>query len=304
MIEYERNILKQAYREKSVLLHVIETVQNEEIFTDPVCRMLWKVFVSVYKEGFNVSYPVILDIIKFSGDQTIEAEFEKIINTEYQDEGGWKYHLYVLLENYKKNLLADISDTIANNLSNSSSDEILNEISVKIIELQTSEVRTIGFGSACMKTIDEIRDINDGKKVSYLKTGNERFDEMVSISESKFLLVASLAKIGKSRWIVDLADRLISNNEQVNIQWWTFEMKPEEVIKCFIGRKLRMDNYELSGKKGKLSEEAIRKLVEVTKYFGKYPIEFINESATIHTIQSKFTKFCRERPGTKQYPNY
>lgn len=294
---YERNIIKQAFKEKTVLLYVMETVQNEDIFTDPICKTLWKVFISVYKEGFNIHHSTISDIIRFSGDTSLQEEFDKIISLEYQNEQEWKYHLYVLLENYKKSLLNSISDTIRNTLDNSSSDEILNEISLKIIELQTSEIRTITFGNACMATIEEIQDINEGRKISFLKTGNPKFDELVSISASKFILVPSLAKIGKSRWVVDLADRLISQNENVNIQWWTFEMKPVELIKCFIGRKLRMDNYELSGKKGKLSEETISKLTEITRFFGKYPIEFINESTDIHTIQAKFVKFCKEHPG-------
>ena len=140
---YERNIIKQAYKEKSVLLHVIESIQNEKIFTDPICVMLWKIFVSVYKEGFNVQYSVIMDIIRFSGDENMEAEFIKIVESEYPNEEEWKYHLYVLLENYKKSLLNDISETIKANMDNSSSEEILNEISDDIIELQTTEIKTI-----------------------------------------------------------------------------------------------------------------------------------------------------------------
>jgi hypothetical protein len=223
------------------------------MFADPVCSRLWKIFLSINKEGFNLNLTAVSDVIKFSGDENLQEAFNNIINTEYEDESEWKYHLYVVQENYKKNILMNICNTINAEIHDSSSEEILNNINNDIMELQTTGTKTTSFGNACLRALEDIRDINDGKKQSYLKTGNARFDELVALSAGKFLLVASLAKIGKSRWVIDLADRLISNNERVNIQWYSFEMKASEVLNCFIGRKLKLDNYVLSGKRGKIS---------------------------------------------------
>jgi replicative DNA helicase len=277
-----------------VLLHIIESIGNDNIFTDKTCNVIWQIFLSIYKEGFNLHLSAITEVVKFTHNDNLLQEFNTIVNATYPNEQEWKFHLYVLQEAYKKSILTDIETIISENIHDSSAEEILVQIDKKIIELQTTGIRTISFNNACVRTVDEIKDINEGKKRSYLVTGNNKFDELVSISESKFILIAALAKLGKSRFVVDLIDRIITNNAKVNVQWFTFEMKSEEVIKCFIGRKLRLDNYQLSGKRGKLSEEVINNINNVIKYFSSYSIDFINEITDIHVIKAKFNKFCKE----------
>jgi len=295
---YEQNVIKQCFQSKDVFLYVLETISNENVFVDGVCNMLWKIFSSINKEGFNLHLTNVSDVIKFSNFENLQDSFENIIHAEYQDEQEWKYHLYVIQENYKKNILLNISRQIEEEINSCSSEEILNDISDDLINLQNTGIKTLSFSTACSKTVEDIRNINEGKKRSFLRTGNNQFDELVSISDGKFILIAAIAKIGKTRFVIDLIDRIINNdNDNVNIQWDTFEMTAEEVIKCFISRKTKFTNYKLDGKQGKLSLEDMEQINSVSKYFSNYQIEFISEHMGITAICTKFIKFCKEHKG-------
>ena len=296
-LDFERNIIKQCFNSRDVFLYILETIGDDDVFSDSICNTLWKIYMAINKEGFNLNGTSISDVIKHTNYDKLQESFDEIINSEYQDEQEWKYHLYIIQENYKKNILMSVSKRIDDEIHSSSSEEILNNIQDDIMNLQNTGIKTISMGAACMNTIEDIKNINEGLKQSYLKTGNNNFDRLVSLSPGKFILVAAIAKQGKSRWVIDLIDRLINNNEKVNVQWDTFEMRPEEVLKCFISRKTKFTNYKLDGKQGKLSLEDMDQIKIVAKYFGNYPIEFIGEHLTITAICTKFIKFCKEHKG-------
>lgn len=291
-LSYQQNLIKQAYKDKATLIHILETIDNEAIFTDKTCAMLWKLFTSVYREGFGVNHSTISDIIKFSGDISIQQEFDKIISSEYENESEWKYHMYVLCENYRKSLLSSMSDTIVESIDNSSSDEIIGEITPVFIDLQTSEIKTVSIIDACYKSYEEIDDINEGRRVSFLKTGCPEFDSLVSISRGKFILISAGAKIGKTRYVIDLISKLITNNDNIFVQWDTFEMTPNELVKGFISRQTQMSTYKLDGKGGKMKDYEMEQIKNASNYISKYPIEFIGDHLTITSICAKFIKFC------------
>ena len=294
---YEKNILKQCFNSKDVFLYTLEVVGNDEVFSDTICNTIWKIYTAINREGFNLNGTSIADVIKHANYERLQESFDEIINSEYQDEQEWKYHLYVIQENYKKNMLMSVANRIQEDIHSSSTEEILNNIGDDLINLQNTGIKVVSMGTAVTNTIQEIRDINEGKKQSYLKTGITKFDELVSLSEGKFILIAAVAKIGKSRYVVDLIDRLINNNQGINVQWDTFEMRPSELLKCFISRKTKFTNYKLDGKQGKLSFEDMEEINNVAKYFGGYPIEFIGEHLTLTSICTKFIKFCKEHKG-------
>ncbi|MEO7399055.1 MAG: DnaB-like helicase C-terminal domain-containing protein, partial [Ilumatobacteraceae bacterium] len=163
--------------------------------------------------------------------------------------------------------------------------------------LNCDEVKSIGFDKAYQDTIKKMRDIKEGKKRSILNTGLDKFDEVVALSEKKMICIAAQKKVGKTRFTVDLIDRIIGNNKDVAVQWFSLEMLSDELVRCFISRKVKLTDKQLMGKGHTLTDFEMNHIEAAYEYFKKYPIEFIDEPVNVFNICSRFERFAEKHKG-------
>jgi replicative DNA helicase len=260
-------------------------------------KLFWQVYAVIYKQGSNICSSTVEDVLKLTANEDLIEDFDNVTGVTYKDEDQWKYHLEYIIEQYRKTVLLELSNDIRHEIGKKSSKELAEHVNLQIREINSSDVKVTSFKEAYKKTISNIRDINEGRTRSGLLTGHNNFDLKVSISENKMILIAAQKKIGKSRFIVDLIDRLCNRNENIAIQWYTFEMRSEELIRCFISRKVRLTEHQLLGKNYKLSTDEVSKVEAAANFFDKYPIEFIDETMNIFGITSKFESFKHKNPN-------
>lgn len=296
--DYEYNLVKACFQDKDKFLHCIERVKTEDIFKDSIARLYWKIFKMIYQEGMGLSMSKVEDVLKITQNESLISHFKQVIEATYRDEYEWEYHLFYLDEQFKKGILLNMASDIQKNIANSSSANMLDECNKMLTDLNAEEVSAMDFKKAYQETIDRIQLIKDGKLNLLLTTGNKQFDEVASLSPKKLITVAASKKVGKSRWMVDLAQRLISNNpKDIAIQWYSLEMKSEELIRCFISRMMNLTDKQLMGKGYQITDFEMNHIKSLIKYFEQYPIEFIDENVNIYNICSKFERFAERNPG-------
>jgi len=296
--EYEYNIIKQAFTDKEKFLFCIEKIRTPDIFTDQIAKLYWRIFRMIYEEGMGLSYSKIEDVLRVTQNESLIGHFRQVIESSYNEEHEWQYHMFYLDEQYRKGIMLEMASTIQRNISKMSSKELLEASNQALKELNSEEVEAVEFSKAYRQTLNQIKLVQEGKANTLLLTGNKRFDEVASLSAKKLITIAAQKKIGKSRFMVDLMQRLVANHpKEVAIQWFSLEMKSEELIRCFISRMMDLTDKQLMGKGYKLSDFELSHIESLMKYFDKYPIEFIDEGVNVFNICSKFERFAERHAG-------
>jgi replicative DNA helicase len=295
---YEFNLIKQAFTDKDKFLFCIEKIKNPEIFLDPIANLYWRIFKIIYQEGQELSFSKVEDILRTTDNAQHIGHFKHVVEGEYTEEYEWQYHLFFLEEQYRKSIMLEMASMIQKGVGKSSSQQILELCNSALRDLNSEEANSVNFKKAYEETVKQITDIHTGSTKSVLITGNKRFDEVATLSPKKLITWAAQKKIGKSRFMVDLVQRLITHNpKDVAIQWYSLEMKSEELVRCFISRMLNLTDKQLMGKGYKITEFEMGCISNLIKYFEKYPIEFIDEAVNINNICSKFERFAERHPG-------
>lgn len=299
-VDYERNLIKQCYHDYNKFLLCLERINAEYIFTDDICRLFWNVFSTIDRSDQTICESTVKDVLKLTGNEDIFPEFEQIISSTYIDEDQWEYQMAYLLENYQKKMLLELSKEINKGISTRSVKDLVKISNEFLREVSVSDVRSQTFKEAYRNEITNIRDIYDGKKNDQIITGMTRLDSILAISSCRLILLAAGKKIGKTRFMIHLIDQIINHNKDIAIQWFTLEMRAEEVIRGFLSKKVRLTDNELLGKsKLKIEPEKMADLEMAYKIFENYPIEFIDEPVTMFNISSKFERFCQKNHGKK-----
>lgn len=290
-VEYQFNLIRQCFLDKERFLFCMERIHTSKTFSDKSCQVIWKVFIAIYSNGENICQSTVYDVLTQSNAADLIPKFEDIIAFRHADENEWQYHLFYIQEQYKKKLMIDHAQWLISNITKPSK-----ELSIKtheaLAEVDSIDTKSVSFSEAYRNAVTAIREIHEGKTRSMLSTAQPLFDKTVSLSKSKYILVAAQKKIGKSRYMVDLIDKVINNNTNIAIQWYSFEMQSDEMIRCFISRRVSLTDRELMSRNYTLKDHEIEAVESAMNYFEKYPIEFIDEPCDVFQISSKFERFC------------
>ena len=300
--QYEKNIIKQCFKEKATFLKCIERITDETVFSDKITRLFWQIFSMIYKNGDEIHYSVVLDILKYTKNEDLIETFEEITGGTYIDEAQWEYQLTFILESFKKEKLLELSDTIKNEITHKNSSEIAEIVNNTMINLNSSEIQATTFANAYKDTLEQIKKINSGNLKSLISTGQPKFDNVVSLSRGKFILMAAQKKIGKSRFIAHLIDKVIDNNHDVDIQWFSFEMSKQEMVMLYLSRQLCLTEKQMLGINYKLSPHEIAKIEAAYAHFAHYPIEFVDETCNIFQLCSRFERFAEKSNSKGRIP--
>jgi len=130
----------------------------------------------------------------------------------------------------------------------------------------------------------------DGK--SY-PIGWTRFDEVVTLAGDKIILIAGAASSGKSRFIRSIIFRLVERYRDISVCWITLEDSREDILRSYLASQAFITAKHL--KHGHFDREKISHLVDFTKQFQKFDIEFIDEAIRSQAVVTHFIRFCDQR---------
>jgi len=296
--EYEKNLVKQCFQSKDVFLQCVEKVPSEKIFKDNMCRLFWQIFTMIFREGEELHMSVVHDVLKHTKNDELIPLFENYVQGIYSDEDQWEYHLGYLNEQYKKEILLEISEDIRKNIGSKSSEELLNETNSALIDLNSSEVAAVSFKQSHRDAVKQIRSIAQGNGISILRTGHVKLDDTLSLGAKQIIMIAAQKKQGKTRFLVHLIDRLVVHNQNdIAVQWYSFEMQSDEMIRLYISKKIGLTDKQLMSINYKLTPEELTKIEATASLFDKYPVDFVDETTDIFKICSRFERFADSKKG-------
>lgn len=296
--EYEKNLIKQCFNDADIFLKCIEKVPNEKVFKNSMSRLFWQIFTMIYQEGEKLHISVVKDVFKHTSNDKLIPLFEQYVNDTYNDEDQWEYHLSYLIEQFKKEIMLEISDDIRKNIGLKNSEELLTDVNTQLVDLNSSEVAAKSFKSSYLEAVQRIRNIAQGNATSILRTNHDRLDNILALGPKQIIMMAAQKKQGKTRFLVHLIDRLVQFNKQdIDVQWYSFEMQSDEMTRLYMSKKLGLTDHQLQSINYNLTQDELDKIEAGYSYFQDYPIDFVDETTDIFKICSKFERFAGNKKG-------
>jgi len=102
---YEKNIIKQCFLDKTIFLTCVEKVPSEKLFQNTLLRLFWQVFLMIYEEGQELHSSVVKDVLTETNNEELIDKFKEIASESYDVMKSEKILEIYLLRNYLDQLM-------------------------------------------------------------------------------------------------------------------------------------------------------------------------------------------------------
>jgi len=292
---YEKNILKQCFNHLAVY-YSIEKKLTATMFTDEKNAMFWAIYKLISEQDEEICLSTMTDAFESSGNEDYIDIFKNLINTEYEDEDKWQYHLSVIIGNYNEKKLLELSQTIKKMLGEYPADEITQKIETEIsnLSLNSKDQKTLKLSFKSM--LEDVRMKASGAKKPYLETGDKNFDHFIATSPGNIILIAAQKGAGKTKFSIHYAFNLLKHNKDVAINWHTYEVSGEAILRNVVSSHLNLTERQIQSRNHSLTDRNIKDMEAIYNQYDKDDVEFITKPKNIYQICNDFKRFCILRP--------
>lgn len=203
-------------------------------------------------------------------------------------------HALIIRQKFLQRMMIQLCSKYSNKAYDDKEDILVN-ITKMTIELSNLE-QLLDKGNRSISA-NEIEDEfeEDINHKSIWNTGFKRFDEVVTLSKDKIIMVAASTKHGKSKFMQNIQYRMHEMYDDIGTYWVTLEDNAKDVLNNYIAYKTFITAKNIKHKRyDTKTYELIREHVE---RFKSFDINFIEQSAKIAKIGVDFNNFCRLRKG-------
>lgn len=288
--KYEKVLLKKSFLDKDVLSQLISFCPDD-FFKDELHDLFFKSMKFLYTQRLPVNKTAMSDVLTESGNEDYIEDFLSVINTIYDDEEDWKYHLNACITFYNRAKMFTIAQKIQENTIVWSTKQMHSYLESVKDELVFPKKDLQHISSLINKVQEDVT----SEKTSYLVTGNDKFDKLVTLVPETVLLIAGGKGSGKSRFTLFLIDRVLSLNNNVSVMWLNFEMSNVNMVQLLISRRTGLTTKQISRKGYTLTPENISAIDKAVEEISGMDIEFCSKPMSINEISAEFKKFCSKR---------
>lgn len=211
----------------------------------------------------------------------LKTEFLKMLAND--PEHDLSYVLANIRKEYNEQTLFNGLSQSLTALRDEGVDEALEVFESSRKKLASSSTAT-GMDDAARSAIGRLRMIYEGHVKPSWQTGFSKFDSQVGLDQRKLIMIAAQAKIGKTRFTSALINGLIKRQPDISVDWYTFEMHPDEVIILLIAMLTGIDTRIIEGKMGKPDESVIKLILNAEEIIRSLPIRWFNTPCTVEDI--------------------
>ena len=292
IVQYEKCILYACLKDDTTLATVHCRLTPDMLYKS-VHKDIYVAMIALHDMGYNISLESVSNMLIKNHNREAAIELKEM-EAYYSDE--WNYYLTYLIDNNNLKLLHKIASIIISHNYKS-----VNEVLEKIIHIADTitqkELNISTMRSVAKRNIRKIRNISDGKQLSYIKTKEQIINEVCPFGPDNTVVLAGMASSGKTRYMIHLMKGILELNEDVAILWFSMEDSDDKVLRCFISSDVNLTENQMLSKEFKLSDTQITLIEEAQSKYENYDIEFVCEPSSINTITSKFRAFVKKRPG-------
>lgn len=292
---YEKNILKQCFKHPAVYFSV-EKKLTAAMFTDEKNAMFWAIYKVISEQGEDICLSTVTDALESSENESYIDYFRQLVETEYEDEKKWKYHISVIVGNYNEGRLLELSQTIKEMIGDYPVDDITQKIETELSKLSVAGKDQKTLKSSFKAMLEDVRMKASGAKKPYLETSDKHFDRIIATSPGNIILLAAQKGAGKTKFSIHYADGLLKHNKDLAIDWHTYEVSGEAILRNVVGRYLDLTERQIQSRNHSLSEKSIKHIEAIYDKYDKYDVEFVTRPKNIYQICNDFRRFCALRP--------
>ena len=179
-------------------------------------------------------------------------------------------------------------------------DEIIDEQIDRLSSLKLLDINNKAKQKNVVEeAIQEIKDKQSGELISYLKTGDKKFDNIMALDKG-IVLIGGDKQSAKTTYVIYLINRLLNQyKDDIAILWWSMEDPPTKIARSFIsaetglsGRQQKSINYVLTEEDDKAIEKAGEKIMN-------YPIEYEARSSDVSFMKVRCSEFAKQHPDRR-----
>lgn len=295
--EKELAIVKACFHDPDFRSECYGEIGDNEVFKDEVVTLLWHLYASISDSGHEITKASLKGWLEETKNHELIPFVEEEIFSPAEAEPP-RYELSVIIEENNKKILYKVAKQVMDDFVERPSNEVLRMALDNLSQVHVEGTKIRSFDNAFDDTLLEMEKIHRGEMPSYYPTCFPILDEILALSPRRTILLASAKKIGKTRFVTKLIDGLIENNPgQVAVQWNSFEMKAEELIRMFMSRRVKLTDREMLSKNFTLSEDDMINIRNTKNDFKDYPIDIVDVPTDIFNITNKFSAFTKKHKG-------
>ena len=145
------------------------------------------------------------------------------------------------------------------------------------------------------RALNDIRDIANGSKIAWYKTGDQLVDNLVYLTNGSIVAITSARSAGKSRYLLKLIDGLFCNNKDIACLWYSGEDTDTKIVQRFASMRTTVTEKQMQQKGYTITDDDMAKIEVATKEFASWDISIQNSVGSINAIASTFKKFRKKR---------
>jgi replicative DNA helicase len=144
--------------------------------------------------------------------------------------------------------------------------------------------------------LDDIMKFRNGEKKPFLSTGLKEFDEKARLYKNKYVLFASQKKQGKTKFAINLSQRLMKYNKNVSVLYISLEMTKKEIVNGYLSLLSGITEDEIFSNKNPIKDEDLENLKLAINEFGKYDFKIYSSPMALKDLYQVCSEFCSNIP--------
>lgn len=272
-----------------------------EIFYKESHQVIAEAIVKAYKEGIFVDMISVTEILRTMGSLDVAGGSYYLMTLCSKAVGsynvGWNHA--ILFQKFMQREIIRISQEVIKDAYEDTLD-VFQLIDEYIGELENTLPRKTNEGATNSKDIaselensmftENVNDFLFGSRATRWK----RFNEVVTISRDKLILIAGGAKHAKTKMVSKMMFDLCEDYKDIAIFWCTFEDSKYDILRSYIATKVIYKPKAIKLKKFPLTiGTEIRRWLQKFKTFD---ITFRDQPLKSRDVVNQFRKFCDQRP--------
>lgn len=260
-------------------------------------RALYSTMLHMHEESEEIDTLTLYDKHKKISEESVSAyEIATLLNKACAPSLVKQYAL-ILYEKYILRQIIMYSMTASKHAYEDNIEKASAEI-IALIDFM-EQINNMGDNvtDAVTQTLEDIKARHKGIVNAQLLTGWSEYDDLLKLDTSRLIVIAAGQKIGKTAFIISQIKKIFEMNKNIAVQWYSFEMSKEAVIRRMIMEDVGLTENQIQSKGYKLNQSDIDKIKKSTATISSYNIQIIDYKLSIYDIRKRFKSFCKKNIG-------
>ena len=308
-IDLEEAILGAIMVEHGVINLIRPIIDRGIIFYKEANRIIYDTMLEMSNDPSKV-----IDMLTVSEELKIGKKFEAIGGYQYlvkltKDIGGGAHIInhakYVVDKFLLREMIRLTSEAQKMSYNQDDIEDITNYVLEEIDRILaiTKSKNTSNFKDAMRSALNDINErVSKGAAGSIILTGDAIFDKRISLDLNNVVVFSGRNSSGKSQYVIHLARGILDHNSDIEILWFSMEDPKEKIVRRMVAMDVKLDDKQMTGKKGLLTEEDTIAIANAMKKIVNYKVQFYDKKIDITMLKRYAITFAKKSIENNKRP--